>query len=83
MMAWKLTGDAGGIGLVTEVVNVPVGKSFTVRANAIKVPQGNDAAKFYGIVLTDKNGGIKEFISTIISNYYTPKRPPSRLPSKR
>ena len=68
---WKLTGDAGGIGLVTEVVNVPVGKSFTVRANAIKVPQGNDAAKFYGIVLTDKNGGIKEFISTIVSNYYS------------
>ncbi|MDE5827315.1 MAG: C10 family peptidase [Duncaniella sp.] len=68
---WKLTGDAGGIGLVTEVVNVPVGRSFVVRANAIKVPKGNDAAKFYGIVLTDKDGGIKEFISSIVSNYYS------------
>ncbi len=68
---WKLTGDAGGIGLVSEVVNVPVGKTFTVRANAIKVPAGDDAAKFYGLVLTDKNGAIKEFISSIVSNYYS------------
>ncbi|MDE6291285.1 MAG: C10 family peptidase, partial [Muribaculaceae bacterium] len=68
---WKLTGEAGGIGLVTDVVNVPVGRMFTVRANAIKVPQGDDAAKFYGMVLTDRNGAIKEFISSIISNYYS------------
>ncbi len=68
---WKLTGDAGGIGLVTNVVNVPFQQSFTVRANAIKVPKGDDAAKFYGMVLTDKNGAIKEFISSILSNYYS------------
>ncbi|MDE6770208.1 MAG: leucine-rich repeat domain-containing protein, partial [Muribaculaceae bacterium] len=68
---WKITGDVGGIGLVTDVVNVPVGKKFTVRANAIKVPKGDDAAKFYGMVLTDKNGAIKEFISSIVSNYYS------------
>ena len=68
---WKITGDGGGIGLVSEVVNVPFGRNFVVRANAIKVPGGNDAAKFYGIVLTDKNGGIKEFISSVISNYYS------------
>ena len=68
---WKLTGEAGGIGLVTSVVNVPVGQNFVVRANAIKVPGGNDAAKFYGIVLTDSKGGIKEFISSIVSNYYS------------
>ncbi|MDE6668756.1 MAG: leucine-rich repeat protein, partial [Muribaculaceae bacterium] len=68
---WKLTGDLGGIGLVSEVVNVPFNKSFVVRANAIKIPKGDDAAKFYGMVLTDKNGGIKEFISSIISNYYS------------
>ncbi|MDE5877461.1 MAG: C10 family peptidase, partial [Muribaculaceae bacterium] len=68
---WKLTGDLGGIGLVTDVVNVPFNKVFTVRANAIKIPQGDDAAKFYGMVLTDKNGNIKEFISSIISNYYS------------
>ncbi|MDE6300252.1 MAG: C10 family peptidase [Muribaculaceae bacterium] len=65
---WKITGDAGGIGLVTDVVNVPVGKSFTVRANAIKVPAGNDASKFFCMVLTDKDGGIKEFISPITPN---------------
>ncbi len=68
---WKLTADAGGIGLVTSVVNVPFKQNFTVRANAIKVPMGDDAAKFYGIVLTDKNGAIKEFISSIVSNYYS------------
>ena len=68
---WKITGDLDGIGLVTDVVNVPFNKSFVVRANAIKVPKGDDAAKFYGMVLTDKNGAIKEFISSIISNYYS------------
>ncbi|MDE7420198.1 MAG: C10 family peptidase, partial [Muribaculaceae bacterium] len=68
---WKLTGDAGGIGLATGVVNVPFKQSFLVRANAIKVPKGDDAAKFYGMVLTDKNGAIKEFISSIVSNYYS------------
>ncbi|MDE6654112.1 MAG: leucine-rich repeat domain-containing protein, partial [Muribaculaceae bacterium] len=68
---WKLTGEGGGIGLVTDIVNVPLGKTFTVRANAIKIPKGDDAAKFYGMVLTDKNGAIKEFISTVLSNYYS------------
>lgn len=68
---WKISGDEGGVGLVSEVVNVPFNKSFVVRANAIKIPSGDDAAKFYGIVLTDKNGGIKEFISSIINNYYS------------
>ena len=68
---WKLTGDAGGIGLATDVVNVSVGKTFTVRANAIKVPKGDDAAKFYAMVLTNKAGEIKEFISPIQSNYYS------------
>ncbi|MDE6379496.1 MAG: leucine-rich repeat protein [Muribaculaceae bacterium] len=68
---WKLSGDQGGIGLVSEVVNVPVGKMFTVRANAIKVPKGDDAAKFYGIVLTDRQGAIKEFVSSVVSNYYS------------
>ena len=66
---WKITGDEGGVGLVTEVVNVPLGKAFSVRANAIKVPAGYDASKFYGMVLTDKNGNIKEFISPVIANY--------------
>ena len=68
---WKITGAEGGTGLVTDVVNVPVGKGFTVRANAIKVPTGAEASKFYGIVLTDKNGAIKEFISPVTANYST------------
>lgn len=66
---WKLSGANGGIGLASEVVNVPVGKTFVVRANTIKVPGGNDAVKCYGIVLTDKNGAIKEFISPVTTNY--------------
>ncbi|MDE6532282.1 MAG: C10 family peptidase [Muribaculaceae bacterium] len=65
---WKITGDAGGIGLVTDVINVTPGKAFTVRANAIKVPSGDEAVKFFSVVLTDKDGGIKEFISPVMSN---------------
>lgn len=66
---WKLSGVEGGIGLVSSVVNVPFGKVFTVRANAIKVPAGDHAVKCYAMVLTDKNGGIKEFISSVVQNY--------------
>lgn len=64
---WKITGDEGGVGLVTDVVNVPVGQSFTVRVNAIKVPAGY-SSKFFAIVLTDKNGGLKEVISSVMNN---------------
>lgn len=66
--AWKLTGDEGGLGLVSEVINVPLNQIFTVRANAIKVPDEFTAVKCYAMVLTDKNGGIKEFISPIYNN---------------
>ncbi|MDE7096361.1 MAG: leucine-rich repeat domain-containing protein, partial [Muribaculaceae bacterium] len=66
---WFLTGADGGVGLVTDVVNVPVAKSFIVRANAIKVPAGADASKFYAMALTDKDGAIKEIISPVITNY--------------
>ncbi len=65
---WKLTGEAGGVGLVAEMVNVPFNRPFTVRANAIKVPSGPEASKFFAMVLTDKNGGIKEFISPVMTN---------------
>ena len=68
---WFLTGAEGGVGLVTDVVNVPVGKAFTVRANAIKVPNGAEASKFYAMALTDKNGAIKEIISPVLTNYST------------
>lgn len=65
---WKITGADGGVGLVTEVMNVLPNKEFTVRVNAIKVPTGDDATKFFGMVLTDKNGNIKEFISPVYAN---------------
>lgn len=65
---WKLTGALGGVGLVTDVVNVPVGKSFNVRANAIWIPSGVDCNKFYAMVLTNKDGAIKEFISPVYTN---------------
>lgn len=68
---WAITGDEGGVGLVTDVVNVIPGKAFTVRVNAIKVPTGDGALKYFGVVLTDKNGGIKEFISPVMTNAFT------------
>ena len=65
---WKITGADGGVGLVSEIINAPLKQNFTVRANAIKVPAGNDASKFFAMVLTDKNGAIKEFISQVFTN---------------
>ncbi|MDE5877660.1 MAG: C10 family peptidase [Muribaculaceae bacterium] len=65
---WKLSGAAGGTGLVTDVVNVPFNRPFNVRVNAIKISDAIYASKFYAMVLTDKNGGIKEFISSIMTN---------------
>lgn len=64
---WKITGAAGGIGLVTDLVNVVAGKTFTIRANALAIPSGN-ADAFYCAALTDQNGAIKELISPIIYN---------------
>lgn len=66
---WKITGAAGGVGLVTDVVNVVAGKSFTIRANALAIPSDNSAL-FYCAALTTKDGAIKELISPIISNDY-------------
>ncbi len=64
---WKITGEVGGVGLVTDVVNVVKGKSFKFRANALAIPSDN-AASFYCAALTDKDGNIKELISPIITN---------------
>ncbi|MBD5355910.1 MAG: leucine-rich repeat protein [Bacteroides sp.] len=64
---WKISGVDGGIGLVTDVVNVPVGQPFNVRVNTIKVPDGY-SSKFFAMVLVDKNGGLKEVISTVLNN---------------
>lgn len=67
--SWKLTGAGGGVGLVTDVVNVLPGKSFVVRANAVSIPS-DDATQFYAAVLTDANGAIKEIISPVVANDY-------------
>ncbi|MDE5672064.1 MAG: leucine-rich repeat protein, partial [Duncaniella sp.] len=64
---WKITGAAGGVGLVTDVVNVVAGKSFTIRANALAIPSEN-ADQFYSVALTDKDGRVKELISPVIYN---------------
>ncbi len=64
---WKITAAAGGVGLVTDLVNVVAGKSFTIRANALAIPSDN-ADVFYCAALTDKNGAIKELISPIVYN---------------
>lgn len=57
----------GEAGLVTEVINVVPGRSFTVRANTLNIPQ-NNANVSYAAVLTDGKGNIKEVISPIVSN---------------
>lgn len=68
---WKITGAAGGVGLVTDVINVVPGKAFSIRANALAIPSGDDASMFYAAALTDGKGNIKEIISPIVTNAYT------------
>lgn len=64
---WKITGAAGGVGLVTDVVNVVAGKAFTIRANALSIPSQN-ADQYYCAALTDKDGNVKELISPVVWN---------------
>lgn len=68
--SWKITGAVGGIGLVTDVINVTPGKAFTIRANALAIP-AEYATMFYAAALTDANGNIKEIISPVVTNSYT------------
>lgn len=68
---WKITGAAGGIGLVTDAINVVPGKMFTIRANALAIPSGSDASMFYAAALTDGKGNIKELISPVMTNSNT------------
>ena len=42
----------GGAGLVTDVINVVPGKTFSLRVNALAI-SADRAAMFYGVVLTD------------------------------
>ncbi len=67
---WKISGEDGGIGLVTDVVNVPQNQAFTVRVNTIKVPDGY-ASKFFAIALVNKEGALKEIISSVLNNYFS------------
>ncbi|MDE6853950.1 MAG: C10 family peptidase [Muribaculaceae bacterium] len=64
---WNMTTAGGSVGLFTEAVNVIPGQEFTVRINAVNAPADYPNA-FWALVLTDKNGSIKEFISPV-SNY--------------
>lgn len=62
---WKLTAANGSVGLFTDVVNVIPGREFTIRANALNVPE--IASQFYwAAALTDSSGNIKEFISPVV-----------------
>lgn len=64
---WNMTTATGSVGLFTEAVNVIPGQEFTVRINAVNAPADYPNA-FWALVLTDKDGRIKEFISPV-SNY--------------
>lgn len=70
---WKITSSKGGVGLVTDVINVMPGKAFTIRANALDIPTGDSfkSGIAYAAVLTDKDGRIKEVISPVVTNPYT------------
>lgn len=62
---WTLTDANGSVGLFTDVVNVIPGREFTIRANALNVPE--IASQFYwAAALTDSAGNIKEFISPVV-----------------
>lgn len=61
--AWKLTGANGSVGMLTDAVNVIPGEEFTVRLNALDIPEWYDQL-YWAIALTDSKGNIKEFIST-------------------
>lgn len=64
---WTVTAANNGAGMVTDVINVVPGKTFSLRVNALGIPSDN-AAMFYAAVLTDSKGNIKEFISPVVSN---------------
>ena len=69
---WKITSAKGGVGMVTDVINVMPGKTFSIRVNALDIPKGDSfkSGLAYAAVLTDKDGRIKEVISPEVSNPY-------------
>lgn len=66
---WAITGNGGGVGMVSEVVNVVPGKTFNVRINAMTVPADGSASMKYALALTDAQDRVKEIISNVIPNY--------------
>ncbi|MDE7413781.1 MAG: C10 family peptidase [Muribaculaceae bacterium] len=63
-LMWSLNDKNGSVGMFTDAVNVIPGQEFTVRLNALDVPQYSDNL-YWAIVLTDKDSNIKEFISPV------------------
>ncbi len=61
---WQLTNTGGTVGLITDAVNVIPGSDFTIRANALYVPD-EYSSMFWAAVLTDADNNIKEFISPV------------------
>ncbi|MDE6810738.1 MAG: leucine-rich repeat domain-containing protein, partial [Muribaculaceae bacterium] len=61
---WTLTDANGSIGMLTDAVNVIPGQEFTIRLNALNIPQYFDQL-YWAIALTDANDNIKEFISPV------------------
>ncbi|MBD5203228.1 MAG: leucine-rich repeat protein [Bacteroidales bacterium] len=62
--AWTLTDKNGSVGLLTDAVNVLPGQDFTIRVNALNIPQYYDQL-YWAAALTDAEGNIKEFISPV------------------
>lgn len=58
---WELTDATGSVGLLTDVVNVLPGVTFTIRANAFIAGE----QRFWAAVLATADGRIKEFISPV------------------
>lgn len=61
---WSLTDANGSVGMLSEAINVIPGQDFTVRLNALNIPQGYEQL-YWAMVLTDAKGNIKEFISPV------------------
>lgn len=67
---WTITGEKGGTGMVTDVINVMPGRTFTIRVNALNIPSGDSFSSglMFAAALTDKEGRIKEIISPTVVN---------------
>lgn len=60
--SFRITGEGGGVGMITDAANVMPGKPFQVTVNALKVPAQSSYIQV-AVALTDSEGRIKEIIS--------------------